>query len=194
VKGFAFPRRFKSAASLLATLTRNNRELLAFLNNFVIRFDADGSTVTLPGDLSVAGDLSGLTWQAWAPSYTNLTIGNGTVVARYVQIGNTVVCYFAFTLGSSSAVGTNPTVTTPVTASSTYLVGSAQTHIGTGMLSVAGATQYPASVTLGTADRFDVFSHDSSVAVEQIKTITATSPGTWTTGNILTFSATYEAA
>lgn len=76
MKGFAFGRRFRSASSLLPTLTRNNRELLAFLNSFVVRFDSDGSTVTLPGDMSVAGSI---TTEGWiAPTLLNSWANHGS--------------------------------------------------------------------------------------------------------------------
>ncbi len=97
MKGFAFPRRFKSADSLLATLSRNNRELLAFLNNFVIRFDSDGSTVTLPGDLSVAGGLTvigDITTEGWtAPSLLNswVNFGSGHRDAGYKKTADGTV-------------------------------------------------------------------------------------------------------
>ena len=40
-------------------------------------------------------------FQTWSPSYANLTVGNGTVVARYTIIGDLVVARWVFTLGST---------------------------------------------------------------------------------------------
>lgn len=57
-----------------------------------------------------------LPWQTWSPTLANLTLGNGAVVAKYARVGNTVHLKFKFTLGTTSAVGTGPTFTTPVTA------------------------------------------------------------------------------
>lgn len=54
MKGFAFPRQFR-AASLAESLSRNNRELVSFLNSYVVRFESDASTLLLPGDVTVAG-------------------------------------------------------------------------------------------------------------------------------------------
>lgn len=66
MKQFAFPRRFKSAASLLPTLTRNNRELLAFLNTFTVRFDADGSTVSVsPGSITSEAFIAASLENSW---------------------------------------------------------------------------------------------------------------------------------
>lgn len=70
-----------------------------------------------------SGAGTGWAWQSWVPSLTNLTLGSGTVVARYVQIGKNVYFRFSFKLGAGSAVGTGPTFTLPVTASSGYTTG-----------------------------------------------------------------------
>ncbi len=60
-------------------------------------------------------------WQDWSPSYANLTIGNGTVTARYTQIGTTIHARFHFVLGSTSAVATNPVVGLPVLEATDYV-------------------------------------------------------------------------
>lgn len=57
-KGFAFPRQFgRDPKDLPSALSRNNRELVAFLNAFVVRTDDDGN-VTIEGDLHVTGDIT----------------------------------------------------------------------------------------------------------------------------------------
>ena len=55
-------------------------------------------------------------WRAWTPTYTNITVGNGTVSARYVQIGPFVMLDWYLTFGSTSSMGTGPKVSLPVTA------------------------------------------------------------------------------
>ncbi len=164
MKGFAFPRRFKSADSLLATLSRNNRELLAFLNNFTVRFNSDGSTVTLPGDLSVAGTLSGFDWQPWTPTLVNLTKGDGTLTARYVQVDKLVVAYFHLVFGSTSAVSGSPTISTPVTAASaTY--PDQQNNVGVVTIYDSGLTNYLGVVRLATVDTFNLLVQEIAYAV-----------------------------
>jgi len=53
-------------------------------------------------------------WQAWTPTLTNITLGNGTIVARYQQIGKTINFEVLFTMGSTSAMGSVPQVSMPV--------------------------------------------------------------------------------
>src|SRR5687768_6393896 len=59
-------------------------------------------------------------WTAWSPSYTSITVGNGTVVAVYQQINKTVRWRFKFTLGSTSAIGAGPRLTLPVAPHGDY--------------------------------------------------------------------------
>ena len=38
------------------------------------------------------------TWRTYTPTLTNLTLGNGTLTAKYAQTGKIVTVYFNFTL------------------------------------------------------------------------------------------------
>ena len=55
------------------------------------------------------------TYTSWTPTLTNITIGNGTVTAAYVQIGKHIHAQIRITLGSTSTVGGNPGFSLPVT-------------------------------------------------------------------------------
>jgi len=52
----------------------------------------------------------------WTPTLANITNTNGTLSARFSLSGKTCYFIFKFILGSSSAIGTGPTFTTPLTA------------------------------------------------------------------------------
>lgn len=56
MEGFAFPRRFVKDG-LAESLSKNMRALLAFLNERVVRYDAGGVDVTLPGGLTLGGPM-----------------------------------------------------------------------------------------------------------------------------------------
>lgn len=72
----------------------------------------EADIAALEGDFAALG-----TWQAWTPSYAGLTVGNGTVGARYVRIGNLVHCEWRIVWGStSSATAAVITVSMPVDA------------------------------------------------------------------------------
>ena len=132
-------------------------------------------------------------WLTWEPTYTNLTIGNGTVVARYAEDRKTVHCYFEFTLGSTSAVGTSPLITAPVTPSTTYTVvlntiGTARFHDDTANAGFNGF------VRINTATELKPLVFNAAATHVGENNLTATVPFTWTTDDVLAFSVTYEAA
>ena len=143
--------------------------------------------------LLVVGQITGLPWRTWSPTYTNLTIGNGVVVARYSRIGDLVVAVFELVFGSTTTVdGAGPTVSLPVTAASTYTfprhgVGAAYVHD-------TGTAVFTAQVRLESSTTFSVGVHDATATHLTHAGIAATVPMTWTTNDLLSFTATYEAA
>jgi len=62
------------------------------------------------GDVLTAADLNGIaTWTSFTPTWTNLTVGNGTYDwSLYSQVNDIVFFSIRFTLGSTSSVGTTP--------------------------------------------------------------------------------------
>jgi|SRR6185437_3224818 len=126
-------------------------------------------------------------WAAWTPTLTNLTLGNGSVEARYNQVGKTVDYTFRFTLGSTSAVGSNPQFTLPVAsrAGSTLMVLGDVIFTDTGTTNRRGYAQLNAGSTL---DIIAFSTTGTSVAVS------ATSPHTWAATDVLTVVGRYEAA
>jgi hypothetical protein len=75
----------------------------------VARLAVGTNTAVLTADSTAA---TGLAWDGvwtnFTPSWTNLTVGNGTQVARYRKVGKTVDVYVKFTLGSTSSIGSPP--------------------------------------------------------------------------------------
>lgn len=145
-----------------------------------------------PGTITPAGLVSGTgstwPWSSWTPTWTNLTVGNGTVNARYKQTGKTVDYELILTFGSTTSIGGNVSVTVPVT-SATY--GSFHA-VGMGSANDGGAVVYILGHCLSSTTVGAVFSTTTNTAAFTF--VTSTSPFTWTTGDILMLSGTYEAA
>lgn len=59
--------------------------------------------INATGNLRIGGTAIG-TWTAYTPTFTGITVGNGTVDFRYCQINKLVALYGRFTLGSTSAI------------------------------------------------------------------------------------------
>jgi hypothetical protein len=138
---------------------------------------------------TTAGNIGGA-WLAWTPSLTNWAVGTGgsaALTAYYTQIGKTIHFVLNATLGTSGqSMGTSPTFSVPVTATSRTHNLSSQYNVGG-----AGAFIGIASVSATTAT---MFYHAVSGANVKRTNITATAPATWAAGDIVRVSGTYEAA
>lgn len=132
-------------------------------------------------------------WTAYTPTLTNATLGNGTVAGRYLQVGKTVIVRATFTLGSTSAVGTDPTMTLPVTATSTGYTNGA-TPIGQATLIDSGTANVVGLVVMNSTTTALVARAGISGSAAFVSSITATAPFTWTTNDAITAQFTYEAA
>ncbi len=131
-------------------------------------------------------------WTTWSPTYGNMTIGNGTVVSRFVEVGNLVVAEFDFLLGSTSSVGTSPTVSSPVTATTSY--GNGNHIVATASLLEDGVIRYMGQVRMTNTTTFFIFAQDASATHLKSAGITATVPFIWGTNDRITFTAILEKA
>lgn len=146
----------------------------------------------LSGEILFAADLNVIVnaWATWSPTLTNITLGNGTLNARHRKVGKTVEYLFAFTMGSTSAMGTGPTFTLPVAPHSS--LSTTFTPLGGGFVIDAGTTQALASVRFNSGSTVDVIIWGSAGTNADPKQITATVPMTWTTNDLLVVSGIYE--
>ena len=101
-----------------------------------------------------------------SPSYSGITVGNGTASFYYYDLYGRIHYRFALTLGPTSSIGSNPTLSDGVTH-----LGGLATGLGAGYDSSA-SRWHPISIDMGSSDaRFRV---------------TASAPFTWASGDILT--------
>lgn len=172
-----FPSTSDTVVTLAATQTLTNKTL---------------TTPTIDQFNTASG--LGAAWGTWAPTYANLTAGNGTTTARFKQIGKNVTCYLRFVMGTTSAMGTGPTFTLPVTANSSY--NSANNILAAGYAEDAGVSGYSLTVGINSsttiASLFTMLA--SSTYVNMTSGISATLPFTWGTGDYFNVTFTYEAA
>lgn len=142
-----------------------------------------------PAEL-VTGTGSSWAWQTWTPAYANITVGNGTVVSKYIQTGKMVIFKYKLTLGSTSTMGTSMTVSLPVTATSDY--DTVTGVIGKGiMYDLSATTKFVTETFWASTTTMQPLGVDSNTAYFFPS---ATSPFTWTTGDIFYLSGVYEAA
>lgn len=129
-------------------------------------------------------------WTSFTPSTNNITVGNGSRVGRYQQIGKTVHCYFNFTFGTTSAFTGQISFNVPVTPSAslayaTLFYGTAYDY---------GAASYPLSWTMVGGTVYGAPTNASGTYAQATPDVNATVPFTF--GNLDSVSAyiTYEAA
>lgn len=138
-----------------------------------------------------SGTGSGWSWQAWPPTYANFTVGNGTVSAKYIQIGKTVFFKYTITLGTTSAVGSSPTISLPVTAQAAYVVND---PLGTGYANAAGTISFTQVLVASTTTMFPIVWGAATTNVGPAAVLTAAIPGVWAAGSFLQLQGFYEAA
>jgi hypothetical protein len=129
-------------------------------------------------------------WTTWSPTLTNLTLSNGTQIAKYRQVGKTVDFIWSFVLGSTSSVGTSPAFTLAV-APSTNWAFTGNTLFPTNCVAIdAGNAEWPGETRL-SGSTVSIFYKSTISAVSNI---TATAPFTWGTGDGLLVCGTYYTA
>lgn len=138
-------------------------------------------------------DWTAMAWAAWTPTLANLTLGNGTVTARYVRAGNTIVYRFKFKLGSTSAVGVAPTFTLPVAPAADY-VSQEDNSLGVVSILDSGAALYTGGLRFDGGSTVQVFAVGAGGTYAGPVQITSLIPMTWAVSDCIVVNGTYEAA
>lgn len=138
-------------------------------------------------------------WQSWTPTWTNLTVGNGTVNAKYVQTGKTVFYRLVLVMGSTTSVGVGGyvTFTLPAPYISPGSSGTASIMIGQAWFEDTGTANYQGQVHTGAIGSGSVAYISASTTggvYRQAAYINATIPFTWGTGDSINCYGFYEAA
>lgn len=124
-------------------------------------------------------------WTAFTPSWTNLTLGNGSATGNYCKIGKLVFFRVTFTFGSTSSIGAGVGLTLPVA-------------IKTSSLAVIGAiTIYDSSVGAyyGAIDGYGSLRiYIASTTYLSQGSVSTTVPMTWEAGDLLYINGCYEAS
>jgi len=124
-------------------------------------------------------------WTGYTPTLTGITLGSGTSAFTYIQQGKKVSVRGRFTFGSGSGVTGAVSISLPVTAVSSNFVAS--------LTARAGGTDYM-MLPISTTTTIGVNALGASGSYTSRATVSSSVPGTWTTNDFITFSATYEAA
>lgn len=148
-----------------------------------------------------SGEATGLkwvagTWDAWTPTWTNLSVGNGTVVAAFKKIGKTIVCRLSLVFGNTTSITGAVSFTLPANRAavgglaSVTPFGLAQFFdASAGILYSGVARARAANVTEAAIDKHTVSGTDIVTS-----SLSSTVPFTWTTSDEIACEFFYEAA
>jgi hypothetical protein len=149
---------------------------------------ADGLLLT-----AASGEATGLkytgAWTSYTPTWSNLTVGNGSLIAKYCLIGKVVFVTIELRFGSTTSISGFVNVTMPIVPIASvqglsniiYEDAGIGFRSGTAALYAFNNTAYLAA--LNTSGTYGTSSD-----------INATVPFTWTTNDGIYFSACYEVA
>ena len=145
---------------------------------------------TLDGKFATIANFPATAWTTYTPTLTNMTLGNGTVTAKYAKLGKIVHLRITFVLGSTSTMGTGPTFSLPPSLT----VESGQSYPN-GTLSIldSGTAGYVGTIEI-VSTNLQCWILSTSGAYPQFANITSTVPMTWTTSDSLSVTAIYEVA
>jgi hypothetical protein len=143
------------------------------------------------GQVLTAAQMNGIgeAGTTFTPTWTGYTRGNGTTVAYYVRVNKLVYVYVEETLGSTSSMGSAPTLTLPITAARTQAVSPSRNRIDDTGANVYWGTTVPISTT-----QVVVYADLVSGTYTAFAGITATIPMTWASTDKFAIAFVYEAA
>jgi hypothetical protein len=132
-----------------------------------------------------------LVWQSWTPTWTNLTIGNGTQDHKYTTIGNLIIFKLELVFGSTTSISGSPEFTLPATQASHYTV-AAETPIGTTTYLDVGTANYAGVIDIFSSGKGRLLVDVASGTYTTRGTISSTNPFTWGSGDYISGFGIYE--
>ena len=130
-------------------------------------------------------------WVDYTPTYSNLVIGNGTVISQYCQINDMVFWRFELEVGSTTAFNASnaPRVSYPVEAQETWLAATG----GNLFCEDTSGTDYYGALYRysGTQVALGYFKVSSNKII--FDSVDGSAPFTWTAGDRLMFTDWYTA-
>jgi hypothetical protein len=125
-------------------------------------------------------------WVNYSPTFVAITPGNGTTVARYSRIGNTIIGYVKFTLGSTSSVTGQIQIPLPFTPSNGTVNYAVQIgDVGTAAFNAFGEM---------SGANFYVYAVNAASTYGSNTSTSSTVPMTWTTNDFILLNFAYEVA
>ena len=130
-------------------------------------------------------------YASWTPTLTNLSLGNGTMTGRYVQIGKFVNASLKLVFGSTTSVTGTMTFSLPTGASSANT--ATNTFLGNVRILDNGIANYVGMVQLSSSSAVILCVINVNGTYGTPENVNATVPFTWGNLDEIEFSMSYEA-
>ncbi len=108
-------------------------------------------TTVSPYKVKWAAASAGGTFSAWTPTWTGVTVGNGTVTAQYAEVGNLVYGILKLEWGSTTSQAGDAIFSLPVTGVHTTVL-----NWGTGIISKAGQAQVWCGLAMNSTTTMEI--------------------------------------
>lgn len=164
------------------------------LSNEAITTPLYSATDAPNGYPNTVGEAGGA-WQSWTPTWSSLTVGNGTVTAKFTQIGKTVHYRVVLIFGSTTSISGVVGLTMPLPAT-TYgnATNGALPHIGVARYEDVGVNGYLGVVDLFSSTVMRPLAIGSGSSFANLNGLNGALPFVWATGDEMSMTGTYEAA
>lgn len=143
------------------------------------------------GQVLTAAQLNSIgSYTAYTPTWSGLTVGNGTSNFAYAAVNKIVHVFGTFTFGSTSSItASEPSMTLPLNRSVIDIP-----TMGTGNYADSGVATYLAFPISVTANTVGFFAANASGTYLKETGISATVPFTWGTGDRIMVNLIYREA
>ena len=138
-----------------------------------------------------AAQLNGIgeTATAYTPTLTNLTLGNGTLNAKYVRINKFIFGQISLVFGSTTIMGSSPSFSLPVTGATIISQTGPQVY-----LLDSGVAFYIAGANLSTTSITPYAVNVAGTYPTNSANFSLTVPFTWATNDSIQITFQYEVA
>ena len=128
-------------------------------------------------------------WVDYTPTLTNLTLGNGTITARYAVTGKVLFVTITVTRGSTTSFGNTPQMSLPSGITTPHPVDFAA---GVGSSNSVVGNRYLFRTILRSSSTLAVAAENAASTYSRLTYITNTIPATWEAGDAFVINATLE--
>ena len=134
------------------------------------------------------------TFISYTPTFTNLTVGNGTTTGAYCRVNDLVYYHGTITLGSTTAISGAVSLGLPINIHSTQLASGSPLGLFY-CVDVSTGTWYPADIIAnGSATIVIASVWVTNATYASRSNLSATVPFTWTSPDRIHWAITYRAA